>query len=64
MQKHKMHETHSNNMLYQPRYAPINISNLVILPDNVKTHALLTNWFNWFSWDLNDEQGKGEDHSI
>jgi len=42
MQKREMHETHSNNMLYQPRYVPINISNLVVLPDNVKTHAHLT----------------------
>jgi len=37
-----MHETHSNNMLSQSRYVPINISNLVALPGNVKTHAHLT----------------------
>jgi len=42
MQKREMHETHSNNMLYQPRLFPIDICNLVILPDNVKTHAHLT----------------------
>jgi len=42
MQKHEMHEIYSNNMLSQPRYIPIYISNLVILPDNVKTHAYLT----------------------
>jgi len=42
MPKYEMHETHSNNMLYQPRYVPINISNLVILPYNIKTHAHLT----------------------
>jgi len=37
-----MHETRSNNMFFQSRYVPINISNLIILPDNVKTHAHLT----------------------
>jgi len=42
MQKHEMHKTHSKNMLSQPTYVPINISNLVILPDNVKTYAHLT----------------------
>jgi len=31
MQKCEMHETHSNNMFYQPRYVPINISNLFII---------------------------------
>jgi len=41
MQKRKMHETHSNNIISQPKYVPINIFNLVILLDNVKTHAHL-----------------------
>jgi len=39
VQKREMHKTHSNNMLSQPRYVPIKIYNLVMLPDNVKTHA-------------------------
>jgi len=42
MQKRKKHQTHSNNILYQTRYVPMNIFNLLILPDNVKTHSHLT----------------------
>jgi len=29
-------------MFYHSRYVPINISNLVVLPDYIKTHAHLT----------------------
>jgi len=43
MQKWEKHQTHSKNMLYQTRFVPINISNLFVLPNYVKTHAYLTN---------------------
>jgi len=43
MLKCEMHEIHSNNMLFQPRYVLINISSLITLPRTVKTHAHLTN---------------------
>jgi len=43
MQKCEMHETHSNNMhFFLSRFVLINISNLITLLGNVKTHANLT----------------------
>jgi len=39
MQKRENHQTHSNIVFYHTRFAPINIFNLVISPDYVKTHT-------------------------
>jgi len=60
MQKRENHQTHSNIVFYHTRFAPINIFNLVISPDYVKTHTHTPykDWFHEFSIDLNEEQDK------